>query len=63
MIEVTTWVDNGLVDTAEAGDAESALYAARVLWDEMLAGRTFAFPPRVEFRVDGALVRRLERRP
>jgi hypothetical protein len=63
MIEVTTYVDGALVDTAEADGPEAALVAARVLWDEMLDGRLFSFPPRVEFRVDGALVRRLERRP
>jgi len=63
MIEVATYVGAELVDTAEADEPEAALVAARVLWDEMLVGRRFAFPPHVEFRVDGRLVRRLEARP
>jgi len=63
MIEVTTYIGAELIDTAEADDPASALYAARILWDEMLDGRRFGFPPRVEFRVAGELVRRLERRP
>ena len=63
MIEVTTWIGGAVVDTAYADEPEAALVAARVLWDEMLVGRRFGFPPRVEFRVDDELVRRLERRP
>jgi hypothetical protein len=62
MIEVTTYLDGALVDTAEADEPEAALVAARVLWDE-LDGRRYAFGRRVEFHVDGALIRRLERRP
>ena len=63
MIEVEINIDGLVAASAEAEDPEAALLAARTLYDETVLGARFYFAPRVDFRVDGSLVRSLVGRP
>jgi len=63
MIEVEVRCDNRS-DRAEADDEESALVAARCLYQEIWRSRLGAFPVTTIFRVDGEVVATMKgRRP
>lgn len=62
MIEVRSYRSDRRVDTAYAEDPEAAIVAARTLWDEAFTGIQ-GTKRRVDFYVNGKLIRMLEHRP
>lgn len=62
MIEVVSYVNGRSYDRAEADSPESALIAARTLWDEMPRLQGIHKDAVVRFFVDGEMVREARHR-
>jgi hypothetical protein len=63
MIDVTMHADGKQQASAEAEDVDTAVVAARCLWDETwLDGQRHVWP-RLDFHLNGQLIQSLEVRP
>jgi hypothetical protein len=63
VIEISMIVGDEVVSWAEAEDPESAVVAARTLWDECRLLGWYGARRRLTFKVDGKIVRSYTRCP